>query len=78
VDAQPGSPEHDDQSTHPHAVRRGAGLAHDGDDLLDGRRIGGIPTALVARRSAGVEARHRGRGSATAGGIERGRHRPEP
>jgi hypothetical protein len=61
VDAQPGAPEHNDQPSHPQAVRRGAGPAHDGDDLLDGGWIRGIPTALVARRSAGVEARHRGR-----------------
>jgi hypothetical protein len=61
VNAQPGAPENDDQAAHPQAVRRGASLAHDGDDLLDGGWIGGIATALVARRSAGVEARHRGR-----------------
>ena len=61
VDAQPGAPEHDDQPAYPQAVRRGAGLSHDGDDLLDGGWIGGIAAALVARRSAGVEARHRGR-----------------
>jgi hypothetical protein len=61
VDAQPGAPEHDDQAAHPQTVPRGAGLAHDSDDLLDGGWIGGIATALVARRSAGVEARHRGR-----------------
>jgi hypothetical protein len=70
VNAQPGSPEHDDQPAQAEAVGRGAGLAHDGDDLLDGGWVGGIPAAFVARRSAGVEARHRGRGSATAGSIE--------
>jgi hypothetical protein len=61
VDAQPGAPEDHDQTAHPEAVRRGAGLSHDGDDLLDGRRIGGIATPLAARRAAAVEARHRGR-----------------
>ena len=61
VDAQPGAPEHDDQPAQAEAVGRGAGLAHDGDDLLDGRRIGGIAPALVARRSAREEARHRDR-----------------
>src|SRR4051812_35743941 len=48
VDAQPGSPQHDDQSAHPQAVGRGAGLAHDGDYLLDGGRIRGIAAAFVA------------------------------
>jgi hypothetical protein len=61
VDAQAGAPEHDDQSAHPQAVRRPTGLSHDGADLLDLRRIGGIPAALVARRPAGVEPRHRRR-----------------
>jgi hypothetical protein len=56
VASQPGAPEHDDQPAHPQAVGRCTGLAHDGDDLLDLRRIGGIATALVARRSAGMEA----------------------
>src|SRR3954453_4004578 len=61
VNAQPGAPEHHDQPAHPQAVRRGTSLAHDGDDFFDRRRVGGIATALVAWRSAGVEARHRGR-----------------
>jgi hypothetical protein len=61
VDAQPGAPEHDDQPAHPQAVGRHAGLAHDSQDLLDLRRIGGIAPALVARRPSGVEARHRRR-----------------
>src|SRR3954452_1205676 len=42
VDAQPGAPEHHDQPAHPQAVRRGTSLAHDGEDLLDRRRISGI------------------------------------
>jgi hypothetical protein len=61
VDAKPGAPEHHDQPAHPQAVGPGTGVSHDGDDLLDCRRIGGIATALVARRSPGVEARHRDR-----------------
>jgi hypothetical protein len=73
VDAQPGAPEHDDQPAHPQAVRRGAGLAHDGDGLLDLRRIDGRTTALVPRRTIGVEARHRRRRSTTTGGIEQHR-----
>ena len=61
VDTQTGAPEHDDHSAHPQAMGRGAGLAHDGDDLLNGGRIGGIAPTLVARRSAAVEARQRDR-----------------
>jgi hypothetical protein len=61
VDAQAGAPQHDDQSARPQAVRRRASLSHDGDDLFDLRRIGGIPAALVPRRPAGVEPWHRGR-----------------
>ncbi len=30
------------------------GVAHDGDDLVDRRRIGGIADSLVARWAAGV------------------------
>src|SRR3954464_11614915 len=36
-------------------------------------RVGGIGTAFVARRATGVEAGHRRRRSATAGGIEQHR-----
>jgi hypothetical protein len=55
ADAQPCAPEHDDQPARPQAVRRGAGLPHDGDDLLDGRRIGRIapgPCCAAVGRSA--------------------------
>ena len=70
MDAQPGAPEHDDQPAQPPAVAPVAGGAHDGDDLLDGRRIGRVAHALVARRAAGVEPGHRRRRAAATGGIE--------
>jgi hypothetical protein len=40
LDAQPGSPGDHDQGAEPAAMRAVAGRAHDGDDLLDLRRIG--------------------------------------
>jgi len=51
-------------------MRAVTGGAHDGDDLLDLGWIGGIPEALVARRSAGVESRHRCGRSASTGAVE--------
>ena len=42
LDAQPGTPEDHDQATQASPVRVVAGRAHDGDDLLDLGRIGGI------------------------------------
>jgi hypothetical protein len=41
VDAQPRPPQHDDQGAQPTPVPAVARGAHNGDDLLDGRRIGG-------------------------------------
>jgi hypothetical protein len=55
MDAQPGSPEHDNERTQATAVCCVAGGSHHGDDVLDGWRVGGIANALVARRSTGVE-----------------------
>jgi hypothetical protein len=70
LDAQPAAPEHDDQCAEPKAVAVVAGLAHDRDDLLHGRRVGGVAQSLVARRASGVVAGH-GRGRAPpTGGIE--------
>jgi hypothetical protein len=54
LNAQPGSPQNDDQAAKSPAVRVVAGRAHHRDDLLNLRRIGRIPNALVARRTAGV------------------------
>ena len=59
VDAGAGSPQDHDQSAEPAAVRAVAGGAHDGDDLLDLGRVGGVALALVAWRAAGVKPRHR-------------------
>jgi hypothetical protein len=47
-----------------------AGGAHHGDDLFDRWRVGRVANALVARRSTGVESRHRGRRTTASGGIE--------
>jgi hypothetical protein len=60
VDAQPGTPQHDDQPAQPAPVHAVAGGAHDGDDLLDGWWVGGVADPLVARRPAGMEVRQRG------------------
>src|SRR5215207_6958374 len=46
LDAQPGPPEDDDQATQASPVRAVAGRAHDGDDLLNFGRIGGIAETL--------------------------------
>jgi len=51
-------------------VRSVAGAAHDGDDLFDVGRIGGIAQTLVARRVAGVASRHRRRGSTSTRAVE--------
>jgi hypothetical protein len=60
VDAQAGSPQHDDQAAQPAAVHAVAGAAHDGHDLLDRRRVRRVAHPLVARRPSGVELRQRG------------------
>jgi hypothetical protein len=44
LDPYAGSPKDHDQSSEPLAVRPRASRAHDGDDFLDGRRIGRIGT----------------------------------
>jgi len=51
-------------------VRRLAGLAHDGDDLLHRGWIRRAAAAVVARRSAGVEAWQYCWRSTTAGGMQ--------
>jgi hypothetical protein len=72
VDAQPGAPQHDNERPQAVGVDAGAGVAHDGDDLGDGRRVGGVALALVARQAPGVVARQRRWGARAAGGIEQG------
>jgi hypothetical protein len=72
IDAKTGSPQHHDQPAKPTTVQTVAGDPHDRDDLLDGRRVGRIPQALVARRTTGVKPGHRCRRPSTTGGIKRG------
>ena len=50
VDPEPGSPKHDDQRAQPPTINAVPRRSHDGDDLFDRRRVGGITDALVARR----------------------------
>jgi hypothetical protein len=51
VNAQAAAPEHDDQRAQSPPVPVLAGEAHDRDDLLDRRRVGGVAHALVPWRS---------------------------
>jgi hypothetical protein len=47
-----------------------SGRAHDRDDLLDARRVGGVANPLVAGRAVGKIAGHGRERAGTAGGIE--------
>jgi len=59
------------RSSHVGVARaRRPGPAHDRNDLLNLGRIRGIAEALVSRRAAGVEARHRRRRSASTSAIK--------
>ena len=58
TDAESGAPEQHDQRAKPVTVRAIADHPHDGDDLLDRRRIGRVLLALVARWAALVIAGH--------------------
>jgi hypothetical protein len=60
ADAQPGAPQHDDQTAKPDSVGVIAGGAHDRDDLLDSRWIGGISQPFVAWWAAPVKVRQGG------------------
>jgi hypothetical protein len=73
VDSQPGAPEQHDEGPHAGTVGAAAGLAHDGDDLLDRGRIGWVAQPLVARRASGEIAGQGDRRAATAGGVEQRR-----
>ena len=55
MEPETGSPEDHDEAAEPSAVRGVAGGAHDGDDLLDLGRVGGVALALVAWRATGVK-----------------------
>jgi hypothetical protein len=61
TDPQPGAPQQDDQRAEPVSVGTVTNCAHDGNDLLDGRRIGRVLLALVARRATSVISGHRRR-----------------
>jgi hypothetical protein len=66
----PASPQDHDQGAEAAAVRMIAGGAHDGDDLLHLGRIGRLPQSPVARRTSGVESRHRRWRATPAGAVE--------
>jgi hypothetical protein len=51
LDPQSGAPEDHDQAAQSTAVCPVTGRARDGDDLLDLGWMGGVPQALVARRT---------------------------
>jgi hypothetical protein len=70
VDPKAGSPQHRDQPAKPPTVQTVADDLHYGDDLRDGRWVGRIPQALVARRATGVKAGNRRRRPATAGCVQ--------
>jgi hypothetical protein len=57
VDPQTGAPEHHDQRADATAVAIVVGLAHNGHDLIDGRRVGRVALTLVSRGGPGAEAR---------------------
>jgi hypothetical protein len=70
LDAQPGSPQDHDQAAKPAAVGPSASDTHDGDDLLDLRRISWVAQSLVAWRATRQKSRHRRRRAAPACTIE--------
>jgi hypothetical protein len=47
VDAKAGAPQHDDQPSQAASVHPVAGVAHDGDDLLDRGRVGRVAPILM-------------------------------
>ncbi len=49
VDPQTGAPQHDDQPVDAIAVAGVAGVTHDRDDLIDGRRVSRVALTLVSR-----------------------------
>jgi hypothetical protein len=61
LDAQTGAPQHHDHRPDAPAVPVIRGVAQDRHDLVHRRRVGRIAHPLVARRAAGVVARHRHR-----------------
>jgi hypothetical protein len=75
ADPQAGTPEQHDQRAKAVTVSAVADRAHDRDDLLNARRIGRVPLALVAWWTPSVIARHsRGRSAVTSGVQQHGFH----
>jgi hypothetical protein len=72
LDSQPGAPQDDDHRAQPETVAVVGSVAHHRDNLIYGRRVGGVAQALVARRAPGVVAGHCRRRSAPARRIEHG------
>jgi hypothetical protein len=70
VDPQPGAPQHDDQGTQAMPVTITPGLAHNGDDLINGRRVRGVTLALVAWGDPGAEPWRGRRGTTPPSGVE--------
>jgi hypothetical protein len=70
VDPKARSPEHDDERAQSPPVHSVPGASHHGDDPCDRWRIGGVPLALVAGRTVGMESGHRRRRPTASGGIE--------
>jgi hypothetical protein len=56
LDAQPGTPQHNDHRPQPPAVTVISGVAHHRDDLLHRRWVGRVAHPLVPRRAPGVVA----------------------
>jgi hypothetical protein len=69
TDPQARTPEQHNQRAKPETIGAFAKRTHDSDDFLDGRRIGRVLLALVARRAASVIAGHRRGRAAVAGGV---------
>jgi hypothetical protein len=69
ADPKPCAPQQENQRAEPVAVGTIADSAHDGDDLLNRRRICRILLALVARRAASVITGHRRRGAAMTSSV---------
>jgi len=67
IDPHTGSPQHDDQTSHPPAVTIVSGLAHHRDDLVDRGRIARITAGFGRWYPPGVMAGHRGRRTGAAG-----------
>jgi hypothetical protein len=70
VDPTPSAPEQHDQRSEPLTVGALADRTHDGDDLLDRRRIGGVLLALIAWWAASVIARHGCGRTAVPSGVQ--------